>query len=154
MFLFFLLAISLLSLSVSTIIIRAQASFGSPSDGTGRSEKEGNNGKDPKQKDNTDKQMGICVVGAGGPCNGDSNFDGRDDRTGNCILSNGCSGNGSTGSTSRHESATSASTSVLGENNNSRNQNLNSISNNSSSIANSNPNSTSHTLIDGLILKN
>ena len=40
--------------------------------GTGDSEREGNNGKDQKQKDNTDKQMGICLVGAGGPCNGNS----------------------------------------------------------------------------------
>jgi hypothetical protein len=32
----------------------------------------GNNGKDQKQKDNTDKQMGICVVGVESPCNGDS----------------------------------------------------------------------------------
>src|SRR5919197_4081300 len=127
-FLFLILGISFLSLSVSTtIMINAQSSSDSTSGRIGSSSKrEGNNAIDPKAKENTDKQMGICVVGAGGPCNGDSNFDGRDDRTGNCILSNGCSGNGSTGSTSRHESATSASTSVLGENNNSRNQNLNS----------------------------
>jgi hypothetical protein len=93
-FLFLILGISFLSLSVpTTIMINAQLSSDSISGGTTSSstEREGNNTKDTKVKDNTDKQqMGICVVGAGGPCNGDSNFDGRDDRTGQCILSNGC----------------------------------------------------------------
>jgi hypothetical protein len=36
------------------------------------------------------KQMGICVVGAGGPCNADSNWDGTHDVTGQCVLLNGC----------------------------------------------------------------
>jgi hypothetical protein len=35
-------------------------------------------------------QMGICLVGAGGPCNGDSNWDGTHDVTGQCVLLNGC----------------------------------------------------------------
>jgi hypothetical protein len=93
-FLFLILGISFLSLSVpTTIMINAQLSSDSISGGTTSSstEREENNTKDTKVKDNTDKQqMGICVVGTGGPCNGDSNFDGRDDRTGQCILSNGC----------------------------------------------------------------
>jgi hypothetical protein len=58
--------------------------------GSGISNRDRNNGKDQKQKYNIDTQTGICLVGAGGPCNGDSNFDGRDNRTGQCILSNGC----------------------------------------------------------------
>jgi hypothetical protein len=96
-FLFLILGISFLSLSVSTtIMINAQSSPDSTSGRIGSSSKrEGNNAIDPKAKENTDKQMGICVVGAGGPCNGDSNFDGRDDRTGQCILSNGCGGDNS-----------------------------------------------------------
>jgi hypothetical protein len=35
-------------------------------------------------------QMGICVVGAGGPCNADSNWDGIHDVSGKCVLLNGC----------------------------------------------------------------
>lgn len=34
--------------------------------------------------------MGISVVGAGGPCNADSNWDGTHDVTGQCVLINGC----------------------------------------------------------------
>jgi hypothetical protein len=49
-----------------------------------------NSSKDQNQKDNTAKQMGICVVGAGGPCNGDSNWDGTHDVKGQCVLLNGC----------------------------------------------------------------
>ena len=74
-------------------MINAQPPSDSISGGTTSSsiEREENNIKDPKVKNNIDKQqMGICVVGAGGPCNGDSNFDGRDEMTGQCILSNGC----------------------------------------------------------------
>jgi hypothetical protein len=41
----------------------------------------------------TAKQMGICVVGAGGPCNGDSNWDGTHDMNGQCVLLNGCANN-------------------------------------------------------------
>jgi hypothetical protein len=37
--------------------------------------------------------MGICVVGVESPCNGDNGFDGRDDTSGQCILSNGCGDN-------------------------------------------------------------
>jgi hypothetical protein len=63
--LFLVIATGLLTttiLSVPTIImtINAQASSSSGD----------NNGGDSE----TDKQMGICVVGAGGPCNGDSNL--------------------------------------------------------------------------------
>jgi hypothetical protein len=85
MFLFLIIEIGLLSLSVSTIMTtNAQASSGSTpggissgssGSGTGDSGSEGNNGKDQKQKDNTDKQMGICVVGVESPCNSDSNLD-------------------------------------------------------------------------------
>jgi hypothetical protein len=92
--------------------------------GNAESEKQVNNSK---EKESTDKQqMGICIVGAGGPCNGDSNFDGRDDRTGQCILSNGCSD---------------------GNSKNSQNKNANTTSTNSS------PNSTSP-IIDGIMLTN
>ena len=38
-------------------------------------------------------KMGICVVGAGGPCNGNSNWDGTHDVTGKCVLLNGCGNN-------------------------------------------------------------
>ena len=79
LFLFLILGISFLSLSLhTTIMINAQQSSDSISGGTtsSRTEREENNTKDPKVKDNTDKQqMGICVVGAGGPCNGDTNWD-------------------------------------------------------------------------------
>jgi hypothetical protein len=79
-------------------MINVQASSGSASGGissngsrgSGISNRDGNDGKDQKQKDNTDTQMGTCSVGAGGRCNGDSDFDGRDNSTGQCILSNGC----------------------------------------------------------------
>jgi hypothetical protein len=64
-------------------MINAQAFSGSTSggisgSGTADSGSEGNNGKDQKQKANTDTQMGICLVGAGGPCNGDSGSGGID----------------------------------------------------------------------------
>jgi hypothetical protein len=56
------ISVSLISLSVSAIIVNVQAySAGStPSSSTG--------------SDTHLAQMGICVVGAGGPCNGDSNM--------------------------------------------------------------------------------
>jgi hypothetical protein len=109
MFLFLIIGIIIvLSIPISTIMTNAQSSSGSTSGGSssggsnsGGSKREGNDGKfkddsnnskDQEQKDNTDKQMGICFVGAGGPCNGDSNWDGRDDRTAQCILSGGCGG--------------------------------------------------------------
>ena len=49
-----------------------------------------NKSKDQSQKGSTAKQMGICLVGQGGPCNGDSNWDGTHDVTGKCVLLNGC----------------------------------------------------------------
>jgi hypothetical protein len=63
-FLFLVIGISLLSLSVSAIMINTQASSGSTTSG-GSSSGSGIG----------DTQMGICVVGAGGPCNGDKNLD-------------------------------------------------------------------------------
>ena len=109
-----ILAISFLPLSVhTTIMINAQQSSDSISGGTTSSstEIEENNTKDPKVKDNTDKQqMGICVVGTGGPCNGDSNFDGRNDRTGQCILSNGCGSSNSSNRTVQGKSPNTTST--------------------------------------------
>jgi hypothetical protein len=56
------ISVSLFSSSVSAIIVNAQAySAGfTPSSNTG--------------SDTHVAQMGICVVGAGGPCNGDSNM--------------------------------------------------------------------------------
>jgi hypothetical protein len=39
------------------------------------------------------REMGICVVGTGGPCNGDSNWDSTHDKTGQCVLLNGCGNN-------------------------------------------------------------
>jgi hypothetical protein len=143
---FLILWISLLLFSVLTIIIirNVKASI-DPSSGGASS-----------IQDSTKNQMGICAIGAGGPCNGDSNFDGRDDRTGKCILSNGCGGDvhsGRTGSASRPESSTtSASSSVVHDNNATKNENLGTNSNHSTSIPNAN--SSSHTFVDGLILKN
>jgi hypothetical protein len=132
LFLFLILGISFLSLSLhTTIMINAQQSSDSISGGTtsSRTEREENNTKDPKVKDNTDKQqMGICVVGAGGPCNGDSNFDGKNDRTGQCILSNGC-----------------------GNSSNSSNRTPQDKSPNTTSTANSKSNSS--IMVDGLMLK-
>jgi hypothetical protein len=67
-FLFLVIATALLTattLSVPTIIMTINAQASSSSDD--------NNGDDS----GTDKQMGICVVGAGGPCNGDSNLEKR-----------------------------------------------------------------------------
>jgi hypothetical protein len=58
--LFLLIGISLLTLSVSTSMINAQASSGSTSGGSSGSSGPG-------------IQMGICVVGVESPCNSDSN---------------------------------------------------------------------------------
>jgi hypothetical protein len=131
-FLFLILGIIFLPLSVpTTIIINAQPHSDSISGGTTSSsiEREENNTKDPKIKDNIDKQqMGICVVGAGGPCNGDSNFDGRDDRTGQCILSNGC---GSSSSSSSNRT----------------------VQNKSTNTTSANSTSDSPIMVDGLMLK-
>ena len=109
MFLFLIIGIIIvLSTPVSTIMTNAQSSSGSTSGGSssggsnsggiekggndGKFKGDNNNNKDQEQKDNTDKQIGMCLAGAGGPCNDDSNWDGRDDRTGQCILSGGCGG--------------------------------------------------------------
>jgi hypothetical protein len=71
MFLFLVIGISLLSLSISAVMINAQASSSGSTTYGGSSS--GN--------ETGVTQMGICVVGAGGPCNGDSNFDGIHDKT-------------------------------------------------------------------------
>ena len=94
-------------------MVNVQTSSGSISisggEGNAKSEKQVNNSK---EKESTDKQqMGICIVGAGGPCNGDSNFDGRDDRTGQCILSNGCSDGNSKNSQNKNANTTSTNSS-------------------------------------------
>ena len=93
----------------------AQTSSGSTS-GSISSSGGGGNAESEKQvnnsKESTDKQqMGICIVGAGGPCNGDSNFDSRDDRTGQCILSNGCSDGNSKNSQNKNANTTSTNSS-------------------------------------------
>jgi hypothetical protein len=130
-FLFLIMGIIFLSLSVpTTIMINAQPPSDSISGGTTSSsiEREENNTKDPKVKNNIDKQqMGICVVGAGGPCNGDSNFDGRDEMTGQCILSNGC-----------------------GSSSNSSNR---AVQNKSTNTTSANSTSNSPIMVDGLMLK-
>ena len=83
MFLFVIIGITLLS-SSTTILINAQA-YSSTSAGSitnvSNNNTIGTTGA---------KQMGICVVGAGGPCNADSNWDGTHDVTGQCVLINGC----------------------------------------------------------------
>jgi hypothetical protein len=58
------IALSLVSLSVSTILANAQPSPSNSSSGTNSTGNETN----VKQM-----KMGICQVGAGGPCNGDTN---------------------------------------------------------------------------------
>ena len=50
-------------------------------------------GTDSTSNKNGAKEMGICVVGEDGPCNGDSNWDGTHDVTGKCVILNGCSNN-------------------------------------------------------------
>jgi hypothetical protein len=65
-FLFSVILLSLLSLSLSEIMINVQAYSGSTS---------GNNGSGNETRVT---QMGICVVGVGGPCNDGSDFDGID----------------------------------------------------------------------------
>jgi hypothetical protein len=111
-FFFLILGISFLSLSLpTTIMINAQPSSDSISGGTSSST----------------QQMGICVVGAAGPCNGDSNFDGRDDRTGQCILSNGCGG--------------------------SSNSSNRTVQNKSTNTTSTNSSSNSPIMVDGLMLK-
>jgi hypothetical protein len=83
MFLFSVIGLSLLSLSLLATMVNAQTSSNSTSGGNRHS------------NETNVKQMGICVVGAGGPCNGDSNWDGTHDVTGKCVLLNGCSNDNS-----------------------------------------------------------
>ena len=64
-FLFSAISLSLLSLSVSAIIVNAQAHYA----GSTPSSDSSSRGSDTHVA-----EMGICVVGAGGPCNGDSNL--------------------------------------------------------------------------------
>src|SRR6187200_1677350 len=78
MFLFSVIGLGLLSLSALDTMANAQTSSNS---NLGTSNKNGA------------KEMGICVVGQGGPCNGDSNWDGTHDVTGKCVLINGCGNN-------------------------------------------------------------
>jgi hypothetical protein len=82
MFLFLIIGITLLS-SSTTIMINAQAYL--PTAGSLTSISNNNTSGTSGVK-----QMGICVVGAGGPCNADSNWDGTHDVTGKCVLINGC----------------------------------------------------------------
>ena len=58
MLLFSIIGLSLLLFSLSAVMINAQASSSSTSDSNSTSD------------ETHATQMGICVVGAGGPCNG------------------------------------------------------------------------------------
>jgi hypothetical protein len=80
-FLFSIIGLGIISLTISATMANAQTSSNSMSGGNRAS------------KETNVKQMGICLVGEGGPCNGDSNWDGTHDVTGKCVLLNGC-GNG------------------------------------------------------------
>jgi hypothetical protein len=82
MFLFSVIELGLLSLSVLVTMANAQTSSSSSTSGT-----------DSTGNKNGVKEMGICVAGQGGPCNGDSNWDDTHDVTGKCVLLNGCSNN-------------------------------------------------------------
>jgi hypothetical protein len=82
MFLFSVIGLSLLSLSLLATIANAQTSSSNSRSGTNSASNK-----------NGAKEMGICVVGQGGPCNADSNWDGTHDVTGKCVLLNGCSNN-------------------------------------------------------------
>jgi hypothetical protein len=82
MFLFLVIGIGLLSsLLVPTIMTNAQAYSSASSTSSGGNSTSSGSGV---------REMGICVVGAGGPCNGDSNWDSTHDKTGKCVLLNGC----------------------------------------------------------------
>jgi hypothetical protein len=83
MFLFSIIGLGIISLTISATMVNAQTSSNSTSGGNRHS------------NETNVKQMGICVVGAGGPCNGDSNWDGTHDVTGKCVLLNGCSNDNS-----------------------------------------------------------
>ena len=65
MFVFFIsgIALSLVSLSLLATIANAQTPFSNSTSGA----------KSTSSNETGVKQMGICVVGGGGPCNGDSN---------------------------------------------------------------------------------
>ena len=87
------------SSSISTITASAQTSSNSTKNSgsmiNADAEKQINKSKDQNGKDSNEKQqIEICKLGAGGPCNGDSNWDGRDDRTGKWVLSKGCATGG------------------------------------------------------------
>jgi hypothetical protein len=82
MFLFSVIGLSLLSSVISATLANAQPSSSDSTSGT-----------DSTSNKNGVKEMGICVVGAGGPCNGNSNWDGTHDVTGKCVLLNGCGNN-------------------------------------------------------------
>ncbi len=83
MFLLSIIGLSIISLTISATMVNAQTSSNSTSSGNRHS------------NETNVKQMGICLVGAGGPCNGDSNWDGTHDVTGKCVLLNGCSNDNS-----------------------------------------------------------
>ena len=80
MFLFSIIGLGIVSLTISATMVSAQTSNSTPS------------GNRASNETNV-KQMGICLVGAGGPCNGDSNWNGSHDVTGKCVLLNGCGNN-------------------------------------------------------------
>ena len=61
LFSFSAIALGLLSLSILALTVNAQPYSPSPVSST----------KSARSSTNGDAQMGICVVGAGGPCNGD-----------------------------------------------------------------------------------
>jgi hypothetical protein len=69
MLLFLVFGLSLLSLSVPTIMTNAQASSNTTS------------GSNSTSNETRVTQMGICQVGAGGPCNGNSDFGSMDNNT-------------------------------------------------------------------------
>jgi hypothetical protein len=77
-FLFSIIGLGVISLTISATMANAQTSSNSMADANRAS------------KETNVKQMGICLVGEGGPCNGDSNWDGSHDVTGKCVLLNGC----------------------------------------------------------------
>lgn len=76
--LFSIIGVGIISLIISATMANAQTSSNSMSGGNRAS------------KETNAKQMGICLVGEGGPCNGDSNWDGTHDVNGKCVLLNGC----------------------------------------------------------------
>jgi hypothetical protein len=83
MFLFSVIGLGILSLSVVlATMANAQTSSSRSTSGT-----------DSTGNKNGVKEMGICVAGQGGPCNGDSNWDGTHDVKGKCVLLNGCGNN-------------------------------------------------------------